>query len=370
MLLILLPVAAAIAYLAQPPLARPIHQPVIGEVYLPRWSFGAVPAAVVLHGSEGYAANTSRAFAAALAARGIAALALCYFGCPGRPKTLHHIEIDDVFRAIAYMDRYPGVKRGDVTLIGFSRGGELALLAAAYDREPRAVVAYYGAPFTVGSYPSGAPGAWMMSGVPFPTGMQIPVTRIRGPVLLFVGARDRIWPANYSRQVASELQAAGHPHRLVVFPDAGHGFDGPWRRVSIQAGILGGTLAGYNHASRASFADTITFIRGIEPAYAPGPKLPPLPGVPPAPPLPGRIATVTLPLLAALVLVWLTGVEPDARRSSHPWLVRSLEPPWTEWEALDGETQGRIARIRRALSWTFAVVGAICIFAPLIASLV
>lgn len=378
MILIVLALAAAIGYLAhlsRVPQGRPIRQPFIGELYLPRRQVGSVPGVVVLHGSEGYAAGSSRVFADALAKHGIVALALCYFGCPGRPSTLHHIEIDDVFRAIAYMDSYPGVKRGDVTLIGFSRGGELALLAGSYDREPRAVIAYYGSPTTWGSYPGGAPGAWLMHGVALPTRMVIPVYRIRGPVELFVGAKDHIWPARFSREVAAELSAFDHPYHLVVFPNAGHAFGGPWQPRSLSAQRLrriGGTLAGHNRAGRVSFSDTLAFIRSLKPAYAPGPHLPAVAAAPvprPVLPLPDRLAEITVPVLVALIILWATGVEPDPRSSAHPWLLRWLEPPWSEWDQLDWEARMRIARTRQAVSWVFAVLGAACIFVPLIATL-
>jgi hypothetical protein len=63
-----------------------------------------------------------------------------------------------------------------------------------------------------------------MNGNCIPSGMTIPVQQIHGPVLLFHGQYDALWPVAYSEQISTELDSAVHPHSLVVFPNVGHTF--------------------------------------------------------------------------------------------------------------------------------------------------
>ncbi len=72
--------------------------------------------------------------------------------------------------------------------------------------------------------------------------------------------------------------------------------------------------------------------------------------------------------LALLVTCWATGVDADPRRRPHPWLMRRLEPAWTDWEALTWEQKRVITRRRQAVAWVFAILTAAAIFTPLVAS--
>ena len=54
--------------------------------------------------------------------------------------------------------------------------------------------------------------------------MRIPVERIQGPVLIYGGQYDSVWPVDYAIHAADELAQAHHPHQLTVFPNVGHGF--------------------------------------------------------------------------------------------------------------------------------------------------
>src|ERR1700736_4852265 len=90
------------------------------------------PAIVVLGGSEGGLHDDQ---ARVLAEHGYAALALAYFGVDPLPQKLRAIPVETVSRGIDWLIARPEVDGARIGLLGTSKGGELALLAAT--REPR-----------------------------------------------------------------------------------------------------------------------------------------------------------------------------------------------------------------------------------------
>jgi hypothetical protein len=67
------------------------------------------------------------------------------------------------------------------------------LIGATYPDLVNGVVA--GVPSSrVGHTPAGAAPAWSLHGRPIPPGEEIPVERIRGPVLMNCGGQDGEWP--------------------------------------------------------------------------------------------------------------------------------------------------------------------------------
>src|SRR5215467_11692377 len=97
------------------------------------------PAVVAFAGSGG-GPGPSVGWAALLASRGFATLAISYFGTPGLPRDLVEIEVEVVERAIEWLLRRPDV-RLRVGIMGYSRGSELAMLAGALLDHVEAVVA-------------------------------------------------------------------------------------------------------------------------------------------------------------------------------------------------------------------------------------
>jgi nucleolar protein 56 len=176
-------------------------------------------------------------------------------------------------RGADWLRSRPGVRDDRVGVVGFSRGGEAALLVGATLDQVGAVVAYvpsgYGfpAPTWMDGVEEEGP-AWVVDGEPFPyvlvdpvvdsdaTGLEaldegeaasneaveaasgerldaatIPVEAIDGPVLLVSGGRDRVWPSDELAQVAADrLDAHDHPcpHEHRTYPDAGHAIRVPY----------------------------------------------------------------------------------------------------------------------------------------------
>jgi dienelactone hydrolase len=201
----------------------PVRQdvtPAGDTLYMPA-GLGPFPAVIVLHGSEGGTTYTAP-MALSFARDGFAALALCYFGCPGRPDALKDIQVEGVTDAVDYLRGRADVRPNAVALVGLSRGAELALIVGALDPNVRAVISVMGSPFVnPGQTSAGLVNAWLYRGqhLSFAT---IPVEQINGPVLLIQGQLDRVWPVDNAYQLADRLAAQGHAYELAVYPYRGH----------------------------------------------------------------------------------------------------------------------------------------------------
>ncbi|MBV8715555.1 MAG: dienelactone hydrolase family protein, partial [Chloroflexi bacterium] len=279
-----------------------VSDPVIGDLYEPTQRSGLLPAVLVLNGSEGYDRESYPGglhdLARHLAAQGFVTLALCYFGCPGRPLELRQIALEYVLSGVRYLKTLAEVDSANVSVWGWSRGGELALLVGSYSQEVRSVIAVYGAPWAfngAGSRDANADCAWTFENRCLPYMMRIPVERIQGPVLLLVGQYDAVWPMSYSEQVSAELDALHHPHQLTEFADVGHGFGSlncligaEHCRPIPEFSSAAWDASAYVTASRVTFLQTVTLLRSLAtehpiqlPTTVPRPvPLPPASGAP------------------------------------------------------------------------------------------
>ena len=185
------------------------------------------PAVVVLGGSEG---GEDGAPALGLAMSGYPALALGYFDEPGLPQCLCSIPLEYFARAVSWLRAQPGGRGRPVVLYGASAGAEAVLLLASYlPHLANAVVA--DSPSAVITPGTGAqPGpAWTFGGQPLTPLTNIPVTRIRVPLLMGDGGRDLLWDAAASAStIMAELHgSADHaPAVNLYYPGAGHYYFG------------------------------------------------------------------------------------------------------------------------------------------------
>jgi dienelactone hydrolase len=230
---------------------------------------------VMLHGSEGGSAPYIDSEASVLATLGYNVLVLCYFDCNrginGPRQMLKNVEAKVVLDAVAWL-RKQSTSNGFVAVYGFSRGAELALVAGALPstsaNKPDALIAHspsdmYNGPVTwdwfepscwlcrrgQGQCPPGAPNsafewnlscgedkdpalvdftlsAWLLNGRNIRSGERIPVERFSGPVLLTVGLKDEVWPADQTRRIESTLRAAGTKVQARYYPNGGHNLQG------------------------------------------------------------------------------------------------------------------------------------------------
>jgi dienelactone hydrolase len=198
------------------------------------------PGVLEFGGSEGSVSATGRLIGAALASAGYPTLDIAYFGEPGLPATLRDIPLEYFARALRWMARQPQVLKGQVYVMGASRGSEAALLLGAhYPALVHGVIANSPSDVSHGSYPRPGSAAWTFHGNPVPytsaivspsvpaddPAAAIPVQDIRGPVFLDCGTDDQVWAScAYALRIESHLTAArfAYPHVLYRYLGAGH----------------------------------------------------------------------------------------------------------------------------------------------------
>lgn len=217
---------------------------------------------VIVLGGSGGGLHWSAPIAALLASRGFTALACAYFGAAGLPPSLNDIPLETVGAAMRWLLEREEVDGDAVGLVGRSRGGELALQAAAMHPEAGAVVGFAasgvrwtgfdpsssrprpawtwggdGLPYLVPD-PDAVEDAWLRSPVTLREAFTralvdadgvrqatINVEDIRGPILLVSGSDDQLWPAAALSAIAMErrcVHGSSAGDRCLLFPGAGH----------------------------------------------------------------------------------------------------------------------------------------------------
>ncbi|HLJ61110.1 MAG TPA: prolyl oligopeptidase family serine peptidase [bacterium] len=209
----------------------------------------ASAAVIVLHGWRPpgvWAALDVAGVARELATEGYAALALSLRGWPGSGGEDDGglRQPDDIAAALDWLASRPGVDPARLGLLGFSQGGQVALLTAARSASVKAVVAYY--PVTdidawreTTSFPAIRDVYVPRVCTPGGTRVRSPVDRaasITAAVMLIHGDRDTRVPTAQSVAMADALAAARRRVELVLVPEADHGFarrehPGVWRRA-------------------------------------------------------------------------------------------------------------------------------------------
>jgi hypothetical protein len=248
------------------------------------------PAIVVLGGSEGGLHDDQ---ARVLAEHGYAAFALAYFGVDPLPSKLRAIPLETVSRGIDWLVARPEVDGARIGILGTSKGGEFALLAASREPRIRATAAlvpsayvWFDLAFDGGgetsswsaggspvSYIPSDPVADMAVGRAFGSGgavsfrdtfnasyaaaspavrerARIPVEKIGGAVLCIGGGDDLEWDSAAACSLVHDRRHAARrdaKDEMVVEPGAGHAlpFSGKPAPRSYPAGpatiVLGGT---------------------------------------------------------------------------------------------------------------------------------
>jgi|JI9StandDraft_2_1071091.scaffolds.fasta_scaffold02609_7 dienelactone hydrolase/uncharacterized protein (DUF2141 family) len=227
----------------------------LGAFYMPEGT-ARRPALLVLGGSEG-GLSASSGVGVSFAKQGYAVLALAYFMEDGLPQSLENIPLEYFDKAIDWLKRQPGVDADAIGVIGGSRGSEAALLLASRNTSIKAVMAF--APSGVVwqglnfANPMNMGPAWTVDGkaLPFvtPDGMKyrpgaamkpmfdaalatetrkdvdIPVERIKAPILLISGKEDALWPSfDMGEAITKRLAAANfaYPVQHLAYDGAGH----------------------------------------------------------------------------------------------------------------------------------------------------
>ncbi len=252
---------------------------------------------VLLLGGSGGGMGWARRSAALLAKRGLAAMAVAYFNFGDLPRHLVEIPLEYVELALDSLKSRHEVDAARITLVGYSKGAELALLVASRRPDVRSVVAIApGSAVFQGFRPPDYPviSSWSAEGVGLPfvpnaydqkffetfDGMYlwyktlaqhdafaaaaIPVENINGDILLISGVEDEIWPATFmAEQIVARLHVSDFAHRVrhLAFPGAGHGIAGPpGEPLTSVAERLGGTAAGNARARSQGWRALVDFL--------------------------------------------------------------------------------------------------------------
>jgi len=198
------------------PISRPPADTIDGYLTKPDGP-GPFAAIVLLHGCSGLpdqfkAGKIKGLWSERLAAWGYVVLAPDSFTtrgisntCLGEPAPRDA----DAFGALTYLARQPFIDPNHIAVIGFSAGGIATLSVAAQrdfalfegEREFKAAIAFYP--------------------------LCKPYDPMAIPTLVLAGEADDWLPASTCKAMVKRQTSSGASARLVVYPGAYHGFDGP-----------------------------------------------------------------------------------------------------------------------------------------------
>lgn len=218
----------------------------VGDTQLPGYIAkpeGDGPFAVVLVAHEIFGLHAYiKDVARRLAKAGYLAVAPDLYARAGDPSTLTDW---DQIRAIVNTATYPQVM-SDLThtvdwlaaarpdantqrlgVTGFCWGGAVVWRFSAYDARVKAGAAFYGRLRDpgAGNYSGDAPEPWPMD----------EAGKFHGPVIGFYGAKDRGIPVADVKAMQEKLADAGGASKIVLYPDAGHGFHADYRDSYVEA---------------------------------------------------------------------------------------------------------------------------------------
>lgn len=191
---------------------------IAGELIMPRRGAATVPAAVLLHGSDGLTDHQYR-YAAALAEWGIAAFVVDSFEARGVKNTIGnqgavtpYSMLLDAYAALALLATHPSIDPNRIALVGWSKGGMAADWAARrrirdriadHDRGFAAHVAFY----------------------PWCGEQEARIELTGAPILYLLGELDDWVGAQTCVDYANRARDAGYRTEAIVYPNAHHGFD-------------------------------------------------------------------------------------------------------------------------------------------------
>jgi dipeptidyl aminopeptidase/acylaminoacyl peptidase len=208
-----------------------------GILFRPASTAKLLPAIIVLHGwARPGVSGAARVEGTArrLSEQGYVTLALSMRGWPPSSgwDDCGTRQPDDVAKAADWLATLPGVNAGSIGVLGFSLGGQVALLSGTRSDRIKAIVAYF--PITDvqrwGDTTSNSGIRYFYVPLVCGTGDQnSPVhiaERIHAPVLLIHGDRDTEVPTEQSLGMRDALQKANRQVELLIIAGGDHGFKG------------------------------------------------------------------------------------------------------------------------------------------------
>jgi dienelactone hydrolase len=204
---------------------------------------GPFPAVVLLHSCLGLPSNR-RAIEAALVAEGYVALFVDDFTTRGLKETCavdFPEGLNDAYGALAYLSRLPDVDRSRIAAVGFSQGADTALKIAS---------SRYASAFVIPDRVD-----FKVAAAFYPPCSNVEGERLEIPMLILIGAADKVTPAADCKQLARNQSG---DVKLVVYPGAAHCFDDP--AFSGGRSVMGMILEYDPDAAKRSRRDLAGFL--------------------------------------------------------------------------------------------------------------
>jgi uncharacterized protein len=257
-----------------------------GEFYPPLGSPKTL-GVLVLGGSDGGIPSRR---AKLIAENGFPVLALAYFKTKRTPEYLDMIPLEYFDEPIAWLTNNKYSQGGRIVVIGESKGAELALLLGARKPEISGVVAFVPGAVVFQGIPKNywpPRSSWSHRGEPIPfvpydlnnlpdpgnilsiyrnslkqreavRRALIPVSAIKGPILLFSAADDRMWPsAEMCDMMMHTLRDQGfsYTYEHIKYDNAGH--------TMTEYYMMGGTEEGNRKARIDSNRRMLLFLNKL-----------------------------------------------------------------------------------------------------------
>ena len=194
-----------------------------GDLAIPNTGTKKVPAVIISHGSDGVNNNTAiQGWAKALNDAGIAVFVVDTYSPRGADRLTPEgrlnqnlaAHISDALHALKLLATHPQIDRDKIFHLGASTGGT-TVMGAAFPAYMRTVVS--------------APTKWAGSIALYPgcnTRWRVEQLGTNpAPLMLMLGAKDDMTPAQVCVDFAKSLKAGGHDVSYKVYEDAHHVFD-------------------------------------------------------------------------------------------------------------------------------------------------
>jgi dienelactone hydrolase len=222
----------AVEFLTGKPFNKPVK--ITGELRIPAGGSAKLPAVLLVHGSGGVGKNIHY-WVPVLSQLGIATLVIDSFTGRGVVSTVadqtqvsNFSMVYDSYRALDLLAKHPRIDPDRIAIMGFSKGGFVALYAGMERYQSFA--------------PAGVKFAAQLAFYPPCTTAYIDETRVNNvPIRIFHGVLDDYVLIGPCKNYINRLKAAGADAALFEYAGAHHNFDNPaiTRAVKLPNAITG-----------------------------------------------------------------------------------------------------------------------------------